>query len=541
MKRKVVSLSIISLPLLLVTLFLHLSVAAAPTQQTTPADEPAAPTAQPQAIRIRQQIPLSFTVAMSTSITDTAASNLLGALMSSINEDEALTATVGVQTVGVTLTLDLQLTLTDTLTNTLTATVPSTITLTWADQQTTTLPISVTLGTLPAADVLLTLLASSEITPTTTLTDTDELTPTAPITAVAGITGTLAFTVNLRSGPDTTFEALDSAPGGQIVTVVARNEDSTWYLLDNGLWAAAFLVENVQGELPLATDDLVATLRNQTTITDTTVLTETAPITTTATPTETTPVTSTTTPTATSPTLVPTPGAATPVAPAPSVTVNANLRGGPATTFPVVGGTTAGQAITIVARNEDGTWFQVDSGGWVSAELVANPPAIANVPVATDAETPAAIPTPTPALTTTTETTSTTTALGVRENLYIIRVDGLANAYDLTLDTIDGLVTQASANEVLLQDEAWIDEMTAAIVLLRTTGDEVGALNPPALFATPHADLVQAATAFTNAADLLAEGIDTLDIDSLDEAFAEITIGTALLTRAENGVENLTP
>ncbi len=552
MKRKVVSLFILSLPLLLVTVFLQLPVTAAPIQQTTPVEEPAAPLVQPQQILIRQQIPLIFTVSMTTPMTNNTSNNLLGALISSINQAEEMTATANIQTVGVTLTLDLQLTVTDTLTTT----VPSTVTLTWSDLQTTTMPISVTVGALPAADVSITLLASPELTVTgeSTITATGEITPTAaitatPISAGTGITGTLVFTVNLRSGPDTTFDAVGTTPGGETVTIVAQNADGTWYLLDNGLWVAAFLVENVAGDVPVATDELVATLRAQSPITATVAPTATTPVTTatllteTAAVTTTAPTTVTTTPTATGPILVPTPAAATQPAQASSVTVNANLRSGPNTTFPVIGGTTAGQAITIVARNEDGTWFQLDNGGWVAASLVANPPATASVPLATaegsttdSGATVTATPVPTP-----TPITTTVTTLGVRENLYIIRVDGLVNAYELTLNTIDALVTQASANEALLQDSAWIDEMTAALALLRATGDEVASLSAPTLFATPHADLVEAAAAFTSAADLLAEGIDQLDTDSLDEAFAEITVGTTLLTRAEDSIEDLTP
>ncbi len=560
MKRKVVSLFILSLPLLLVTVFLQLPVTATPTQQTIPVEDPATPLAQPQQISIRQQIPLVFTVSVTTPMTNANPNNLLGALISSINQADAMTAAVSVQTVEVTLTLDLQLTVTDTLTTT----VPSTVTLTWGDQQRATVPVAVTIGALPTADVRITLLASPEVTTTTestitatgeltpsitvSVTEGSEITPTAPISAGTGITGTVALTVNLRSGPDTTFDLAGTTPAGQTVTIVAQNADGTWYLLNNGLWVAAFLVENVQGEVGLATDALVTTLRAQTPITatatptTTTLVTTTPVLTATVAVTSTETVTPTSTPTAPSPILVPTPAAATQPVQPPSVTVDANLRSGPATTFPIVGGTVTGQAITIVARNEDGTWFQLDNGGWVSATLVANPPTIASVPIFGAAGTTATpIPTPTIVSTTTTTTTTLGTILGVRENLYIIRVDGLVNTYELTLNTIDTLVTQAGANEVLLQDSAWIDEMTTALALLRATGDEVESLSAPTLFATPHADLVEAAAAFTGAADLLAEGIDALNTDSLDEAFAQITVGTTLLTRAENGIEDLTP
>ncbi len=52
------------------------------------------------------------------------------------------------------------------------------------------------------------------------------------------------------------------------------------------------------------------------------------------------------------------------------VTRGANLRSGPATTYPVTGGATQGQAITIVATNAAGTWLQLADGRWIAAFLV---------------------------------------------------------------------------------------------------------------------------------------------------------------------------
>lgn len=576
MKRTVVSLLLITLPFLLAVAILHMPVTAAPGAQTAPADDAPTPLAQPQQIVIRQQVPLTFTVAISTPTAGANANNLIGSLISSIAQPTALTPTVTSQTVVVTLTLDLQLTVTDTLTTT----VPSTVTLTLADaaaeQPTATLPVSVTVGPAPAAAVVITLLAppSLPMTETLPLTETVTITPgravtptaeaaltttvTAPITAttvvttpalsdLVAITGTVTVTANLRSGPDTAFDAPATTTAGQAVTVVAQNADGTWYLLDNGLWLAAFLVEGVTGELPVATDELVTTLRAPSVVTTTTPVTATTPITTT--PVTPTPVpTTVTTATTGSLILVPTPTAPAPPAQPPSVTVDANLRSGPGTTFPIIGGTITGQTITIVARNEEGSWFLLDNGGWVSANLVANPPALTSVPLFTEegaapdtppTATPTPLPSPTPAAIIT--TTAGMPVLGVRENLYVIRVDGIVDGYDFALTKIDQLVTQASENEALLQDRAWIVEMTTAITLLRSTGDEVTNLSAPALFADAHADLTAAATAFNNAADLLAEGVDQLDTERLDEAFAEITVGTSLLTRVQNTIATLTP
>ncbi len=58
----------------------------------------------------------------------------------------------------------------------------------------------------------------------------------------------------------------------------------------------------------------------------------------------------------------------------------ANLRGGPGTDYPIGGGTTQGQTITLVGQSADGAWYQLEGGtAWIFALLVDNPPA--NLPV----------------------------------------------------------------------------------------------------------------------------------------------------------------
>lgn len=70
---------------------------------------------------------------------------------------------------------------------------------------------------------------------------------------------------------------------------------------------------------------------------------------------------------------------------APGVAVansNANLRGGPGTGYPVVGGVKAGDALDVKARNQAGDWLQLASGAWIAAFLVDDAPA--NLPIASE-------------------------------------------------------------------------------------------------------------------------------------------------------------
>ena len=82
------------------------------------------------------------------------------------------------------------------------------------------------------------------------------------------------------------------------------------------------------------------------------------------------------------PTLLPAVGSAAtavepPVAPAPVnaqsgpiVNSGADLRGGPGTDYPVVGGATAGQAVEVIGRSTAGDWLQLADGTWIAAFLV---------------------------------------------------------------------------------------------------------------------------------------------------------------------------
>ncbi|MBK8051424.1 MAG: SH3 domain-containing protein [Anaerolineales bacterium] len=80
-----------------------------------------------------------------------------------------------------------------------------------------------------------------------------------------------------------------------------------------------------------------------------------------------------------------------------TATTNANLRGGPGTNFPVVGGVKAGQTLEVVAENAAGDWYQLASGNWIFAALVedaegatsAAPPAQGGAPQTAAAAQPA--------------------------------------------------------------------------------------------------------------------------------------------------------
>lgn len=163
---------------------------------------------------------------------------------------------------------------------------------------------------------------------------------------------------NLRVGPGTTFAVVGGLKAGAIVNITAKSDAGDWYQLDNGQWIAAFLVQ-------------------QSTTAPTTVVEPTP-----------TPVAEQ----AQAP-------ATTEISTAASANRSANLRGGPGTSYPVVGGVQTGQVLTIVAKNDAGDWYQLDNGQWIAAFLVNNTPSVVSAPSqasAAPAQPVVEPPTPTP-------------------------------------------------------------------------------------------------------------------------------------------------
>lgn len=201
----------------------------------------------------------------------------------------------------------------------------------------------------------------------------------APAPATGSATPTANTLANLRAAPSTTADITGSAQPGQALSIVGKNAAGDWLKLDTGSWIFAALVDNAPADLPVVSADAAgADAAGSTTTPAASAPASDAPATTpdaAATPAaEATPEAE---PTA-DPAATPEPATGTAQS---TAAVDANLRAGPGTTFDRVGSVTAGASLTIVGRNEAGDWFKLDSGAWIFAELVNNPPA--ELPVVT--------------------------------------------------------------------------------------------------------------------------------------------------------------
>jgi uncharacterized protein YraI len=568
MQRKSLALVAIAVTLFAVFLLqLTVAQAAAPQQATEPtADEPVT-LDQPIRIRIRQAIPFTITLApaaemtATVDLTDTAA--LLanteltattpltdaGALTETVAAEavatevaaeeagdvtaatDALTATaelsapVVMTSVPVTLEIDFEFVVTQTLTTT----VPASVTLQLPDFQTQTLPIEVVIAPLADGEAVVELVLPDEVeTPEVTVTEvvtpeaTVVTTPTVATTLAPEINGiplisaTANTTANLRAGPGTTFTVVGQANPGQTLQIAAISEDGGWYLLGDNTWIASTLVTEQPANVPVVNDQIVQAIQG-------------------VTPTE----------------------AATPEAPAapttvvtPTVTTDANLRAGPGTGFEVLGGTITGQAINIVGRNADSTWFRLDNGGWVFATLVANPPALESIPVVNNdgtpvepvaAPTPAAglsglLPTPTPLPASAPLTTTTPAVQGAELAEYLTAASELVGQFDLVLNSVDGLLAEVNNSNALITDAAWTTRMNAALTLLRRTSASVGELTVPEAAASVHLQLETAAISYAEAADAMTQAIQAGSAAALAETDALLSAAIADLTAAETAI-----
>jgi uncharacterized protein YraI len=364
----------------------------------------------------------------------------------------------------------------------------------------------------------------------------------ATIGDLAVIATTTVVTANVRSGPSTDFDQVTQLGPGTPIGLVAISEDGQWYLLTSGGWIAGFLVNDQPTDLPIATQtiiDQVAAAAAQA-----------------ATPEATEPAAAPETPAAAPEVATPTP-APVPATPA-TVTTNANVRGGPGTEFPIIGGTVTGQSVNIVGRNADSTWYLLDfeniATGWVSAELVANAPAAETIPVfnadgtpvVAPTATPAAggslvLPTPTPVVAANTTTTNTTaaaaataaTAADPATTAYLASVTELVNAYDVALVALDTLIAEARANNSRLTDTAWVARLNTAVTQLRQTNATVGELQAPATLNAVQENLVAAARQYNLAANALLEASSTGVATLIDTADQAIQAANASLTAAE--------
>jgi uncharacterized protein YraI len=204
---------------------------------------------------------------------------------------------------------------------------------------------------------------------------------------------------------------------------------------------------------------------------------------------------------------------------------DANLRAGPGTTYAVVGGVKAGQALTIIQTNAAGDWYQLNSGEWIAAFLVTITPSGTTSPVAT-ATKAQAMPT-------------SVVSEAALEKAYLDKMGQITGAYSTALDTFGTQMTTAGNNPTLTLDDEWRTKTAMTLAMFTLLADEVRTLTPPDRMADLHTDVLAAAAHYEKVATLAADGIDQLDADLLRQATTEMQLGQEAIERASAKMQAL--
>lgn len=190
-----------------------------------------------------------------------------------------------------------------------------------------------------------------------------------------------------------------------------------------------------------------------------------------------------------------------------------NLRAGPGTDFDVVGQIAAGDELTVVAQNADGSWLELEDGTWIAAFLVEGLPDTV----------PTAVPTATPRPTATLQPTATPTPLPTATPVptvdpIALRAYGLevAENADLLAKSLNGL-SELFLNPMLF-DDSWTIQVAANIAMLWAAYDAVAEITPPAGLEDLHAQVLDVFETCKLAGDHAIAGIDNVDVDEMELA-----------------------
>lgn len=185
-----------------------------------------------------------------------------------------------------------------------------------------------------------------------------------------------------------------------------------------------------------------------------------------------------------------------------------------------------------------------------NAERVANipPPRPSDtaIPALTSAPTriPSATPRPTelPTLTQVPTLTKTPSLFTTDEKQYMADAADILEPYFESVTEIGTLLTRASKSIALIRNEDWRISMAFDMAIVKVQGEAYRKLVPPTRFSSLHSDVMNATKRMDKALDLIASGIDNLDVSKINQANQEITAANKLIESATaKGMSMLTP
>jgi hypothetical protein len=168
---------------------------------------------------------------------------------------------------------------------------------------------------------------------------------------------------------------------------------------------------------------------------------------------------------------------------------NSRLRAGPGTNFEQVGRVPQGGIVTVVGQNEDGSWYQLDSGAWI-AEFLVEP--IENGGNTQEQDEPD-----------TAEADEQVAAAPKDLPTYLAEIEIVSVQTNAAVEAIASLLNNAQT-----ENGAWRTDMAAQITTLTGALDQFLALIPPPGYQDLVAEVTNVALACEQAADYISTGLN---------------------------------
>ena len=165
-------------------------------------------------------------------------------------------------------------------------------------------------------------------------------------------------------------------------------------------------------------------------------------------------------------------------------------------------------------------------------------------PTDTPAPTNTLAPTDTPAPTNTLAPTNTpeptnTPRFTSAEETYRADVIEITTQYADAFVDFSELTTAAGEDSSLLLDSDWKIDMAVVLVTMKSLNEEVRALDPPGRFVDVHSHLLDAVEHYDRFITLFTTGVDTLDVNKINQAGEELLLGNAAIGQATEKIKKI--
>jgi len=132
-----------------------------------------------------------------------------------------------------------------------------------------------------------------------------------------------------------------------------------------------------------------------------------------------------------------------------------------------------------------------------------------------------------------------TPGLSLEEIAYLIEVVAILDDYTSAFQNVSALMAIVTEDPLILLDDDWILQMAMQLAAVNVCGFRIGELEPPPRFQLAHQDVIEAAQHFGQATELLAEGVDELNLAKIEKATEEMLLGNECIRRATAKFEEL--